>query len=871
MKKQITFLLLTLLFTLTTSHVLAQKNVLYLIIDGVKIYNDDAISGTGYGINPSDLTYGVTTKSSLFGEDPVLKMLNADPNFSVTYVTVKNGTAPASIVTSIRGAGFGNNVVNSPLDTTGFDLIIATETLQSSFTSFLGGATPGVLAPNQLTAPIIYAKTFAFTNNKLISSAAAAVTQTQNLSMEVVDASSAIFTGLSVSNGSSIELFKTTSDDYGVAAGQKAIDIVNDVELSSATTLLATVPEITNQATAIAINYLPASTQIGTDATVGVLAHPAVVLPFSWGATVKQDGGNITSELLTIWRNAAYMLTGQTASIPAGMVANPIASSYEIASTTYTYDFRNGTFINTTTPGTLLETLTPDIALDGINNLNDVKVAPSVTQYKSDIDLPFSPNIAQARVDYVAGNGDNFFDGTNGINLKTGSKLQVKPFGTGVITIPLLAASDLDYAMSVANINSNAWIVVNGVSKNGPTKISVSETFEGTGTGEIEIKVYATNGKSTNFTFTADATAGGSDLFIPYVNVTYSYLKAKPQEILYLNQIGVGPETGSGASEAGMDPVIKMFQADSNFNVTYLESSQTGAEIPDLSNFNLVIVQETFSSGAAVFKPGGKLALGTIATPIIYNKSYAFNNAKAVTDSDVSIPGGQTDVSVTVAPANQTHPLFSGIDFSGGDDIRIFGVAEANDKGTLDLTKMKAIDAVINLNLTAGAESLATTSVATDASTSLVINHFPIGAQIGESATETLSVNAVALSFSYGAQVYKDGQNVSPEQLTIWRNAAYMLTGLSVPTSLVANPDFTLGLEKLDESSSITTNVRGIGNRIYISDVKSTTQVNIYSITGALVHSVKTNNDLDFTFKTGIWIATIKSDEGYKSVKLMTK
>ena len=867
MKKQITFLLLTLLFTLTTSHVLAQKNVLYLIIDGVKIYNDDAISGTGYGINPSDMTYGVTTKSSLFGEDPVLKMLNADPNFSVTYVTVKNGTAPASIVTSIRGAGFGNNVVNSPLDTTGFDLIIATETLQSSFTSFLGGATPGVLAPNQLTAPIIYAKTFAFTNNKLISSAAAAVTQTQNLSMEVVDASSAIFTGLSVSNGSSIELFKTTSDDYGVAAGQKAIDIVNDVELSSATTLLATVPEITNQATAIAINYLPASTQIGTDATVGVLAHPAVVLPFSWGATVKQDGGNITSELLTIWRNAAYMLTGQTASIPAGMVANPIASSYEIASTTYTYDFRNGTFINTTTPGTLLETLTPDIALDGINNLNDVKVAPSVTQYKSDIDLPFSPNIAQARVDYVAGNGDNFFDGTNGINLKTGSKLQVKPFGTGVITIPLLAASDLDYAMSVANINSNAWIVVNGVSKNGPTKISVSETFEGTGTGEIEIKVYATNGKSTNFTFTADATAGGTDLFIPYVNVTYSYLKAKPQEILYVQKSGFS--SGTGASTSTNDPIIRMFDTDPNFNITVVETDGSGTGL-DLTGYNLVIAQETFGSGDGIWKPTGPLGIKNISIPVIYNKTWALRNTRAISSAGAGMDLS-SQKSISIDPTNQSNTLFNGIDFSGGNEVLLYDQLAPNN-GDNAVTGTNAIDVLNNIEISVTGTNLATVSdVVTSPDTSIIVNEIPMGTQLGTNSADVLQVPMIAFAFNYGAIIKNDGANISPEALTIWRNAAYKLTGLSVPTSLVANPDFTLGLEKLDESSSITTNVRGIGNRIYISDVKSTTQVNIYSITGALVHSVKTNNDLDFTFKTGIWIATIKNDEGYKSVKLMTK
>lgn len=865
MKKQITFLLFTLLFCLTTSQIMAQKNILYLILDGVKIYNNDAVAGTGYGINPADMTYGVSTKSSLFGNDPVLKMLNADPNFSVTYVTVKNGTAPASIVTSINGAAFGNNVVNSPLDTTGFDLIIATETLQSAFTGLLGGATPGVLAPNQLTAPIIYAKTFAFTNNKTIASAAAAVTQTQNTSMTVVDAASPIFTGITVSNGSSIPLFKTTSDDYGVAAGPKAIDVVNAVELSSTTTLLATVPEITDQTTAIGINYLPATTQIGTDATVGVLAHPAVILPFSWGATVKQDGGNITSELLTIWRNAAYVLTGLTGSIPAGLVANPAANSYEIASTTYTYDFRNGTFINTTTDGTLLETLTPDLAVDGTTNLNAPGAPASTAQYKSDIELPFSPTIAQARVDYIVGGGANFYNATNGINLKAGDKLQIKPYGTGQITVPLIAASDLDYAMSVANINSNAWISVNGVSKNGPAKIAVNETFDGTGAGEIVIDVYAVTGKSTNFTFTADATAGGNDMYIPYVNVKYTYLQEKPKEILYVQKTGFVP--ASGASVATNDPIVRMFTADPKFNITVVETDANGTGL-SLAGYDLVIAQETFGSGDGIWKPAGPLGIKNITIPVIYNKSWALRNTKAVTDADAAMAISPA-TTLTVDPANQSNALFKGISFTG-NEFSLYNSTSDNFGGT----GTNSIDVLNGLDISVTGTLLGTNANVTDVDKAIVVNDIPGGTQLGTAVTDVLPLTSrmVAFAFNYGAIIKDDGANITSEALTLWRNAAYMLTGLTAPNSLYVNPDYVaLSIDKAGEVTNVSSNVKSVGKRIYVSNVKSSTEVNIYSITGALVKSFKTNNDLDFEFKTGLWIATVKTFEGEKAVKLLTR
>ncbi|WP_415864445.1 T9SS type A sorting domain-containing protein [Thalassobellus suaedae] len=58
---------------------------------------------------------------------------------------------------------------------------------------------------------------------------------------------------------------------------------------------------------------------------------------------------------------------------------------------------------------------------------------------------------------------------------------------------------------------------------------------------------------------------------------------------------------------------------------------------------------------------------------------------------------------------------------------------------------------------------------------------------------------------------------------------------------------------------------------MYVSNVKSSTDINIYSITGALVKSLKTNKDTNFEFKSGLWIATVKTEEGQKSVKLFTR
>jgi len=83
-----------------------------------------------------------------------------------------------------------------------------------------------------------------------------------------------------------------------------------------------------------------------------------------------------------------------------------------------------------------------------------------------------------------------------------------------------------------------------------------------------------------------------------------------------------------------------------------------------------------------------------------------------------------------------------------------------------------------------------------------------------------------------------------------------------------ANLGATLGTN--DFKAAIKTNLKAIGNRIYLSDVSSNTEVNIYSITGALVKSFKTNEDTNFSFKSGLWIATVKTEEGAKAFKLLT-
>lgn len=89
------------------------------------------------------------------------------------------------------------------------------------------------------------------------------------------------------------------------------------------------------------------------------------------------------------------------------------------------------------------------------------------------------------------------------------------------------------------------------------------------------------------------------------------------------------------------------------------------------------------------------------------------------------------------------------------------------------------------------------------------------------------------------------------------------VTGANVTTGQTA------GIVSNELSAS---NIFAAGRQVYVTNVKSATQVNVYSIVGALVKSFETNEDMSFdTLNTGMYIVNVKSEEGQKSVKLVVQ
>ena len=63
-------------------------------------------------------------------------------------------------------------------------------------------------------------------------------------------------------------------------------------------------------------------------------------------------------------------------------------------------------------------------------------------------------------------------------------------------------------------------------------------------------------------------------------------------------------------------------------------------------------------------------------------------------------------------------------------------------------------------------------------------------------------------------------------------------------------------------------NVHAYGNQVFVSNITSNTQINMYNLNGVLMKSFKTNSDMNFRFTKGFWIVTVYAADGRKAVKV---
>ena len=78
-------------------------------------------------------------------------------------------------------------------------------------------------------------------------------------------------------------------------------------------------------------------------------------------------------------------------------------------------------------------------------------------------------------------------------------------------------------------------------------------------------------------------------------------------------------------------------------------------------------------------------------------------------------------------------------------------------------------------------------------------------------------------------------------------------------------------ITKFDNGSVSTLLIYAFNNNLYVSNLKSTTQLSIYSVDGSLFLTRELNSDTNIAISKGLWIVKANSAEGNKIIKVLIK
>lgn len=261
--------------------------------------------------------------------DPIIQVLSADPNLTVTLKPLTSVLA--------------TDVIS---DLATYDVII----VQESFGGAAGMLTPtGALALRTIPKPFIYNKNYALQKTRALSSSTSTgagkeadgtTSGTLLINVEASALTNDLFKACTISGSNQIQLFNALSTDPGLLGAANSVKAINyNTGLSAIPGTLLAQPAILNAGAAVSvcINDAPAGTTIdGTETTIS----RGIFLGMNFGAICANAGQNITSDGLTIWRNAVYMLAGlevpaTKATLPQTGINNPYNNESSIVSEKY--------------------------------------------------------------------------------------------------------------------------------------------------------------------------------------------------------------------------------------------------------------------------------------------------------------------------------------------------------------------------------------------------------------------------------------------------------------------------------------------------------------------------------------------------------
>ena len=243
----------------------------------------------------------------------------------------------------------------------------------------------------------------------------------------------------------------------------------------------------------------------------------------------------------------------------------------------------------------------------------------------------------------------------------------------------------------------------------------------------------------------------------------------------------------ASADSVQADPVYRMLSRDPKLKVTLKVLTDVSATATfDMSPYDAMVIQESFSSTAAILKPGSALALAKLSVPTLINKSYTFKagGAFATGAAGAGAEAAVGTFAIKVDSINKSNPLFKGLTFTA-DTVQLF-TAGASDVGAITAVPLTAATAkALNVaNSVVGAEGTLL-AYPTGTTPAISINNILAGDTIGGQIT---GARIITLNMNFGAQCREHGQKMTQANYTLWRNAVYSLIGLDIPTTPAAIP-----------------------------------------------------------------------------------
>jgi Secretion system C-terminal sorting domain len=394
------------------------------------------------------------------------------------------------------------------------------------------------------------------------------------------------------------------------------------------------------------------------------------------------------------------------------------------------------------------------------------------------------------------------------------------------------------------------------------------------------------------------------------------------KKVLFICNSAFAPAVDASSSTA--DPLIAALSTDSRFAVTIITTADgitsvqkngvadaTALEVGGVpantspatiasfyANYDLVVTQESFGGTTAIWKSAGLFGIKNITIPVIYTKLFALQNTRALTDVantptgnvTTTIPAGNK-LGVTVDPANQTNPLFTGVTFTA-NEVKLFK-AGASDTGlSTGTTAIKAVDMGFNANITdittgdLANQKITTLGYLTTANTptvstvttnpvapatvnpnsTLCINDVPGGTYFG-TAGDMLPTTSrmILLSFNYGATVMGYGattpvSNFTDDGIKIFKNAALILTNQPLATN-----ENSLASDSVSVSPNPTSGV------VNVNSTSAVKAITVFDTTGKQVATSKTNTvDLSSQAK-GVYLVNVQTENGATTKKVVVE